>query len=229
MIVGDELVTHDARLDDAADVEIRPVISGGRGRREVPGVQGAGGHRRPPPQRRVLPRPLRRTTARSRCERAIRLARDARAGRAGARRGVGRQGLARALGHPRPARLRGRRPLPRPRDRRLLRRVGALRPRVRAHARAGRCTRSTSPPTTASTIPGAAAATRRAPCGACGLSKRHLFNSVALEHGYDVVATGHNLDDEAAVLLGNVLRWETGYLGRQHPVLPAAPGLRRAR
>jgi len=76
-------------------------------------------------------------------------------------------------------------------------------------------------------IPSAAAATRRAPCGACGLSKRHLFNAAALEGGYDVVATGHNLDDEAAVLLGNVLRWEIGYLGRQHPVLPAAPGFVR--
>jgi sulfur carrier protein len=29
VIVGDELVTHDARLDAAAAVEIRPVISGG--------------------------------------------------------------------------------------------------------------------------------------------------------------------------------------------------------
>jgi uncharacterized protein (TIGR00269 family) len=77
------------------------------------------------------------------------------------------------------------------------------------------------------TVPSAAAATRRAPCGACGLSKRHLFNSFALDHGYDVVATGHNLDDEAAVLLGNVLRWEAGYLGRQHPVLPAADGFVR--
>ncbi len=76
-------------------------------------------------------------------------------------------------------------------------------------------------------IPGAAAATHRAPCGACGLSKRHLFNRVAIERGYDVVATGHNLDDEAAVLLGNVMRWETGYLGRQHPVLPATPGFVR--
>jgi len=76
-------------------------------------------------------------------------------------------------------------------------------------------------------IPEAAAATHRAPCGACGLSKRHLFNRAALEHGYDVVATGHNLDDEAAVLLGNVLRWDVGYLGRQHPVLPAAPGFVR--
>ena len=31
MIVGDELVTHDAQLADAASVEIRPVISGGDG------------------------------------------------------------------------------------------------------------------------------------------------------------------------------------------------------
>ena len=29
VIVGDELVTHDVRIDDAAAVEIRPVISGG--------------------------------------------------------------------------------------------------------------------------------------------------------------------------------------------------------
>ena len=76
-------------------------------------------------------------------------------------------------------------------------------------------------------IPAAAAATTRAPCGSCGLSKRHLFNQVALDEGYDVVATGHNLDDEAAVLLGNVLRWETGYLGRQFPVLPASEGFAR--
>ena len=76
-------------------------------------------------------------------------------------------------------------------------------------------------------IPTAAVRTRRSPCGACGLSKRHLFNAVALEHGYDVVATGHNLDDEAAVLLGNVLHWETGYLGRQYPVLPATDGFAR--
>lgn len=76
-------------------------------------------------------------------------------------------------------------------------------------------------------VPTAAAATRRAPCGACGLSKRHLFNQVALDREYDVIATGHNLDDEAAVLLGNVLHWETGYLGRQFPVLPAGEGFAR--
>jgi uncharacterized protein (TIGR00269 family) len=73
----------------------------------------------------------------------------------------------------------------------------------------------------------AAATVRRSPCGACGLSKRHLFNQAALDGGYDVVATGHNLDDEAAVLFGNVLRWDAEYLGRQYPVLPATPGFVR--
>jgi uncharacterized protein (TIGR00269 family) len=76
-------------------------------------------------------------------------------------------------------------------------------------------------------IPTGAAAAKRAPCSACGLSKRHLFNSAALDGHYDVVATGHNLDDEAAVLFGNVLRWDLAYLGRQLPVLPEADGFVR--
>jgi uncharacterized protein (TIGR00269 family) len=76
-------------------------------------------------------------------------------------------------------------------------------------------------------IPHGAQATRRVPCSACGLSKRHLFNQAALDGGYAVVATGHNLDDEAAVLLGNVLRWDGSYLARQFPVLDAAPGFVR--
>ena len=76
-------------------------------------------------------------------------------------------------------------------------------------------------------VPGAAKATRRVPCSACGLSKRHLFDEAARTGGYDVVVTGHNLDDEAAVLFGNVLRWSTEYLGRQHPVLPARHGFPR--
>jgi uncharacterized protein (TIGR00269 family) len=71
------------------------------------------------------------------------------------------------------------------------------------------------------TIPQAAATKKRPACAICGLSKRHVFNDVAREGGYDVVATGHNLDDEVAVLLGNVLRWETEYLARQSPVLEA--------
>jgi uncharacterized protein (TIGR00269 family) len=76
-------------------------------------------------------------------------------------------------------------------------------------------------------IPTAAAVTRRVPCSSCGMSKRHLIDKAALEGGFDVVATGHNLDDEAAVLLGNVLHWQTEYLGRQVPVLPARDGFPR--
>ena len=58
-------------------------------------------------------------------------------------------------------------------------------------------------------------------CSVCGLVKRHEMNRVARELGYTVIATGHNLDDEAAVLFGNVLHWEAEYLVRQSPVLPA--------
>ena len=73
-------------------------------------------------------------------------------------------------------------------------------------------------------IPTGARAAKRAPCSACGLSKRHIFDSVAVEGGFDVLVTGHNLDDEAAVLFGNVMHWHTEYLGRQMPVLAARNG-----
>src|SRR5207253_8444027 len=74
-------------------------------------------------------------------------------------------------------------------------------------------------------IPTAGKKGSRSTCAACGLSKRYVFNRVALDHGFDVVATGHNLDDEAATLLGNTLRWQTDYIARQAPVLPAQEGL----
>lgn len=76
-------------------------------------------------------------------------------------------------------------------------------------------------------VPTAAKVTKRVPCSACGLSKRHLFDQAAVEGGYDAVVTGHNLDDEAAVLFGNTLRWQTDYLARQLPVLPARHGFPR--
>ncbi len=71
------------------------------------------------------------------------------------------------------------------------------------------------------TIPELPKTTGRPTCGACGLTKRHQISKAAYDLGFDVVAIGHNLDDEAAVLLGNVLRWDTDYLARQAPVLPA--------
>jgi uncharacterized protein (TIGR00269 family) len=73
-------------------------------------------------------------------------------------------------------------------------------------------------------VPTAAKTTGRVPCSACGMSKRHIFDRFALENGYDVLVTGHNLDDEVAVLFGNTLRWDVGYLSRQLPVLDARGG-----
>ena len=81
------------------------------------------------------------------------------------------------------------------------------------------------------TIPEMAQRTHRGrgkPCSVCGLSKRHIMNRRAREGGYDVLVTGHNLDDEAATLFGNTLNWIPGHLARQWPVLEAdLPGLVR--
>ena len=74
-------------------------------------------------------------------------------------------------------------------------------------------------------VPTAGRTGSRTTCSVCGLSKRYVFNRVALEHGFDVVATGHNLDDEAATLLGNTLRWQTEYIARQYPMLPTREGM----
>lgn len=69
---------------------------------------------------------------------------------------------------------------------------------------------------------------RGKPCSVCGLAKRHIMNRMARDGNFDILATGHNLDDEAAVLFGNVLNWIPGYLARQAPVLEAnRPGLAR--
>jgi uncharacterized protein (TIGR00269 family) len=68
---------------------------------------------------------------------------------------------------------------------------------------------------------------RGRPCAVCGLVKRHTMNRVARDGGFGAIATGHNLDDEAAVLMQNTLHWQTGYLARQAPVLEERDGLAR--
>jgi uncharacterized protein (TIGR00269 family) len=77
-------------------------------------------------------------------------------------------------------------------------------------------------------VPEAASFTRRQPCAACGTFKRHHFDRAALAGGFAVLVTGHNLDDEAARLLGNVLHWQLPYLAKQRPVLtPTHPKFAR--
>jgi uncharacterized protein (TIGR00269 family) len=69
------------------------------------------------------------------------------------------------------------------------------------------------------TVPELARLTGRVPCSGCGLNKRYEFNRAAIEEGFEVLVTGHNLDDEVATLFGNVLHWNTDMLARQMPVL----------
>ncbi len=59
----------------------------------------------------------------------------------------------------------------------------------------------------------------RPACSYCGTLKRYFFNQRGRE--FDVVATGHTLNDEAASLFANNLRWDVSYMSRQYPVLPA--------
>lgn len=73
---------------------------------------------------------------------------------------------------------------------------------------------------TGATVPELQKITRRKICSSCGLAKRYLMNREAFEGGYTVLATGHNLDDEAAALFGNVMSWDMQRLAHQSPVSP---------
>jgi len=76
-------------------------------------------------------------------------------------------------------------------------------------------------------IPEIAHRARRVSCSVCGLVKRYLMNRAGKEGGFDVLATGHNLDDEVSLLLGNLLSWQKEALVRQVPSLPDKGGLLR--
>jgi uncharacterized protein (TIGR00269 family) len=62
---------------------------------------------------------------------------------------------------------------------------------------------------------------RRPSCSLCGMLKRYVMNRACTEFGYSVLATGHNLDDEASALLGNLLHWKEEYLWRKGVALEA--------
>ncbi|MDE5832125.1 MAG: adenine nucleotide alpha hydrolase family protein [Desulfovibrio sp.] len=68
---------------------------------------------------------------------------------------------------------------------------------------------------------------RRPVCSMCGKIKRYYFNKIAVDGGFDCLATGHNLDDEVSRLFSNTLRWDKAYLSDQGPVLEACPGFAR--
>ncbi len=55
-------------------------------------------------------------------------------------------------------------------------------------------------------------------CSVCGIVKRYLMNKFAYENGFKVVATGHNLNDEAAFFLNNLFGNKIELLLKQSPV-----------
>jgi uncharacterized protein (TIGR00269 family) len=68
---------------------------------------------------------------------------------------------------------------------------------------------------------------RRPVCSACGKIKRQIFNEAAVKGDFDVLVTGHNLDDEVARLFSNILRWDVAYLADQGPLLKEEAGFAR--
>jgi len=53
------------------------------------------------------------------------------------------------------------------------------------------------------------------PCTVCGVFRRYLLNRIAYSLGADYLATGHNLDDEAQVLLLNIIRGSIVNIARE--------------
>lgn len=62
---------------------------------------------------------------------------------------------------------------------------------------------------------------KRKICSFCGKIKRQLLDVITVKEGFDVVATGHNLDDEAGRLLGNLMGRRLHYVEKQSPYLPS--------
>ncbi len=71
------------------------------------------------------------------------------------------------------------------------------------------------------TVPQIQTRTRRKICGVCGLLKRQLLNRLTVKEGFEVLAVGHNLDDEAGRLLGNLVRHREQYMDKLYPCLPS--------
>lgn len=61
-------------------------------------------------------------------------------------------------------------------------------------------------------------------CGICGMIKRYLLNREAKD--FDVIVTGHTLDDEAASLLSSLIFWKE-FVARQWPILNEKETLKR--
>ena len=61
-------------------------------------------------------------------------------------------------------------------------------------------------------------------CGSCGMIKRYILNREAKD--FNVIVTGHTLDDEAGSLLSSLIFWKE-FINRQWPILEEEEGLKR--
>jgi len=66
---------------------------------------------------------------------------------------------------------------------------------------------------------------RRPACSVCGLVKRHLINSAALELKADVVALGHHMDDLLPYVVKNFILQNLGDIGKLGPKTESDEGL----
>jgi len=62
-------------------------------------------------------------------------------------------------------------------------------------------------------------------CSVCGMVKRYILNREAKD--FDVVVTGHNLNDEASLLLKSFMFWQDESIRRQYPLLAEYGSLKR--
>lgn len=67
-------------------------------------------------------------------------------------------------------------------------------------------------------------------CSICGSVKRKIFNRFAVDNQYDVLLTGHNMDDEVRFLFSNNKKWNWAYLKKSIPLLSSKNGfIKRAK
>ncbi len=60
--------------------------------------------------------------------------------------------------------------------------------------------------------------TKKPFCSVCGNIKRYLVNKFAYDNNYDVVLTGHTINDSLRILLHSLFHWNTEYLPKLYPV-----------
>jgi uncharacterized protein (TIGR00269 family) len=65
----------------------------------------------------------------------------------------------------------------------------------------------------------------RRPCSICGVVKRYVLNAVALDLGFDAVATAHHGDDISVYILKSFLTQDYDQLYKNSPVNPGIKGL----